>query len=341
MSAAVTLDTAGSAESMVGVGRHVYGGPETLQLVQVARPEPGANEILARVRAAGVARSASHLMTGLPYLVRMAGFGIGRPKRPLLGSEFSGVVEAVGSGVTRFKPGDEVYGSGDGAFAEYVVARDDRLSSKPACLTFEEAAAIPESASTALQAVRDKGQVQAGQRVLVIGASGGVGSYAVQIAKALGAEVTGVSSTAKVDLVRALGADHVVDYTTGEFAEPDVAYDLVVDIGGNRPLSVLIPHLTERGMLVVVGGEGGGKVVGAVSRSINALFMAPFTRRKIVTLIASVRRQDLEFLSGLVVAGRLRPTIDRVYPLSETAEAIRQLEAGRVRGKLVVAVNRT
>jgi NADPH:quinone reductase-like Zn-dependent oxidoreductase len=341
MRAAVTVERATAVELMTGVGRHVYGGLEVLHLEHAARPVPGANEVLVRVRAAGVARSAWHLMTGLPYLVRVAGFGVRRPKRPLLGSEFAGVVEAVGSGVTRFKPGDEVYGSGDGAFAEYVVARDDRLSPKPASLTFEEAAAIPESGSTAMQAVRDKGRVQVGQRVLVIGASGGVGSYAVQIAKALGAEVTGVSSTSKVDLVRALGADHVVDYTTGEFAEPGVAYDLILDIGGSRPLSVLIPHLTENGTLVIVGGEGGGKVVGAVSRSLNAMFMAPFTKRKIVTFIALVRREDLEFLSGLVEAGQLRSTVEKVYPLSETAEALRQLEAGRVRGKVVVAVTGT
>jgi len=338
MHAVGAAGVAGSTDTMKAIVRRNYGTADVLRLDEVDKPRIGDHEVLARVRAAGVPRSASHLMTGLPHLVRVVGYGLRAPKNPLLGSEFAGVVESVGSRVTRFQPGDEVFGSGAGAFAEYVRAREDRLARKPQTLTFEEAAAVPESGVTALQAVRDHARLRDGQKVLVIGASGGVGSYAVQLAKALGASVTGVSSTGKLDLVRAIGADRVIDYTTGDFADPGQAYDAIVDMGGSRPLAVLRGHLTPAGRLVMVGGEEGGRFIGPLGRSFRGLFLSAFGRQKFVTFVAAVRAPDLEFLAGLIEAGKVKPIIERTYLLSDTAEAIRHLEAGRARGKLVVRV---
>lgn len=337
MHAIAAAGVAGSTDTMKAIVRRHYGTADVLRLDEVDKPRIGDHEVLARVRAAGVARSAWHLMTGLPYLVRVVGYGLRAPKNPVLGSEFAGVVESVGSRVTRFQPGDEVFGSGSGAFAEYVSAREDRLARKPPSLTFEAAAAVPESGLTALQALRDHARVGDGQTVLVIGASGGVGSYAVQLAKALGASVTGVSAS-KLDLVRAIGADRVIDYTTGVFAEPGQAYDAILDMGGSRPLAALRGHLTPTGRLVLVGGEEGGRFIGPLGRSFRGLFLSAIGRQKFVTFVATVRAPDLEFLAGLIEAGKVKPIIERTYNLSDTAEAIRHLEAGRARGKLVVRV---
>jgi NADPH:quinone reductase-like Zn-dependent oxidoreductase len=277
-------------------------------------------------------------MTGQAYLIRLAGYGVRRPKNPVRGREVAGRVEATGKDVTRFQPGDEVMGTGEGSFAEYARAREDKLAPKPANLTFEQAAAVPISASTALQAVRDKGQVQPGQKVLIIGASGGVGTFAVQLAKAFGAEVTGVSSTAKVDLVRSIGADHVIDYTREDFADGGQRYDLILDIGGNRSISHLRRALSPEGTLVLVGGEGGGRWIGGMERQVRALAVSPFVRQKLKMFVAREHYAELQVLSELIEAGKITPVIDRTYPLSQAADAIRYLEKGNARGKIVITV---
>lgn len=326
---------------MKAILRHRYGTADGLSLEEVDKPRIGEQEVLVRVRAAGVPRSQWHLMTGMPYLVRLVAGGLRAPRNLSLGSELAGVVESVGSRVTRFRPGDEVFGNGAGAFAEYARAREGRLAPKPPSLTFEEAAAVPESGVTALQALRDHARVRDGQKVLVLGASGGVGSYAVQLAKAFGATVTAVCSAGKMDLVRGLGADHVIDYAGGDFAEPGQAYDAILDIGGSRPLEVLRGRLTPTGRAVLVGGEGGGQIIGPLGGPLRGLLMSAFGSQKLIPMLAAVRAADLETLTELIEAGKLRPVIDRTYPLGETAEAMRHLEAGRARGKIVVRVELT
>jgi NADPH:quinone reductase-like Zn-dependent oxidoreductase len=283
-------------------------------------------------------RGVWHLMTGQAYLIRLAGYGVRRPKNPVRGREVAGRVEATGKDVTRFQPGDEVMGTGEGSFAEYARAREDKLAPKPTNLTFDQAAAVPISASTALQAVRDKGQVQPGQKVLIIGASGGVGTFAVQLAKTFGAEVTGVCSTAKVDLVRAIGADHVIDYTRDDFAGMGQRYDLILDIGGNRSISHLRRALSPEGTLVLVGGEGGGRWIGGMERQVWALAISPFVRQKLKMFVAREHHEELQVLSELIEAGKITPVIDRTYPLSQAADAIRYLEKGHARGKIVITV---
>jgi NADPH:quinone reductase-like Zn-dependent oxidoreductase len=317
--------------------RDRYGSADVLELSEVDVPEPGDGEVLVRVRAAGLDRGAWHVMAGLPYLIRIAGFGLRGPKVAGLGSELAGVVEAVGANVTGPAPGDEVYGGAKSSFAEYAVARADRLARKPANLSFEQAGAVPISGVTALQALRERGRLQAGQHVLVIGASGGVGSFAVQIAKALGATVTGVCSTAKVDLVRSLGADHVIDYTHAGIAEGGRRYDLVLDIGGNRPLAQLRGVLTRGGTLVIVGGEGGDRWTGGLHRQLGATVLSPFVRERLGTFIASETTARLDALRALIEAGDVSPVVDRVVALPDVPDAIRDLAAGRVRGKIVVA----
>jgi NADPH:quinone reductase-like Zn-dependent oxidoreductase len=316
----------------------VYGDSDVLGLRDIPKPVPGNGEVLVKVRAAGVDQGVWHLMTGRPYLVRLFGFGLMKPKVPVRGREVAGVVESVGAGVTRFQPGDEVFGTCEGSFAEYVCAKETLLARKPANLAFEETAAAPISAVTALQAVRDAGQVTAGQKVLVIGAGGGVGSFAVQIAKDLGAEVTGVCSTGKVDLVRTLGADHVVDYTRDDFARAGALYDVIIDTAGNRPLSVLKRALAPQGTLVIVGGEGGGKVTGGFERSMAAPLASLFSGQKFKGLVTKENHQDLEALTALFEAGRVKPAVEKVYPLAEAPAAIVRLHEGRVRGKVVVRV---
>lgn len=338
-SAEPTPTTAG-AETMKAIVQDEYGTApeEALRLEEIARPAMAADEILVRVHAASVDRGTWHQMTGLPYPIRLAGFGLRRPKALNPGRSLAGTVESVGQNVTEFEPGDEVYGTCDGSFAEYARARASTLAPKPANLSFEQAAAVPVSALTALQAVRDHAKVQAGQKVLIIGASGGVGTFAVQIAKAFGAEVTGVCSTAKTDLVRSIGADHVIDYTRDDFAGGSRRYDVILDIGGNRRLSHLRRALTPRGRLVIVGGENGGRWLGGTDRQLRALLLSPLVSQKLGTFIASENAVDLEVLRVLIESGKLAPAIDRTYPLSETPAAISYLFQGRARGKVVITI---
>jgi len=275
-------------------------------------------------------------MAGMPYVMRVAGFGLRAPKNPLLGYDLAGRVEAVGPGAAPFQPGDEVFGTCAGSFAEYAVARADRLVPKPANASFERAAATPTSGYTALQAVRDHGKVEAGQSVLVIGAGGGVGTFAVQIAKTRGAEVTGVCGAAKTELVRSIGADHVIDYTKEDFTDGRVRYDVILDTAGNRPLSHLRRALTPRGTLVIVGGEDGGKWLG-IRRQLRAAALSPFVGQKLGFFIAKQQSSDLEELSRLLEAGAITPVVDRTFPLDEVPDAIRYLRDGRARGKVVIA----
>jgi NADPH:quinone reductase-like Zn-dependent oxidoreductase len=333
------LMTAGR-KTMTAIVQDEYGpAPEdVLRIDEIDTPPIEADEVLVRVHAASVDRGTWHVMAGLPYPIRLAGFGLRRPKYRNPGRNLAGTVEAVGGSVTRFKPGDAVFGIGDASFAEYARARPDKLAPKPANLSLDQAAAVPISALTALQAVRDHGQVQAGQRVLIVGASGGVGTFAIQIAKSFGAEVTGVCSTAKVDAVRALGADHVVDYTSDDFADGERRYDVILDIGGNRRLAHLRRALTPRGRLVIVGGETDGRWLGGIDRQLRALLLSPFVGQKLGTFVASENAEDLMALRGLIDSDQLAPAIDRSYPLSEVAAAIRYMLDGHARGKLVVTV---
>jgi NADPH:quinone reductase-like Zn-dependent oxidoreductase len=318
-----------------------YGpAPEDLfRVAEIARPTIGEDEILVRVHAASVDRGTWHIMAGLPYPIRLAGFGLRRPKYANPGRNLAGTVEAVGADVTDFAPGDEVYGMATSTFAEYAAARPAKLAPKPANLSFEQAAAVPVSGSTALQAVRDHGRLQAGEKVLIIGASGGVGSFAVQIAKAFGAEVTGACSTNKVDLVRALGADHVIDYTHEDFADGGPRHDVILDIGGNARLPRLRRALTPRGRLVIVGGETDGRLLGGSDRGIRAKVLSLFVGQQMGTFVASEKAADLITLRDLIEAGKLAPAIDRTYPLSEVAAAIRHMLDGKARGKLAVSVS--
>jgi NADPH:quinone reductase-like Zn-dependent oxidoreductase len=315
-----------------------YGSPDVLEPREIGRPVVGDEQVLVRVQAAGVDQGVWHEVAGLPYLFRVAGIGVRAPKNPVPGHDVAGIVEAVGEKVTGFQPEEEVFGTCRGAFAEYAYARADRLAPKPANLSFAQAAAVPTSAATALQALRDKGKVRAGQRVLIIGAGGGVGTFAVQLAKAYGAEVTGVCSTAKTELVRSLGADHVIDYTREDFADGRNRYDSILDIAGNRSLSHLRRALAPEGTLVIVGGEGGGRWFGGIDRQLRAQMLSLFVRQKLGTLIAIARKDDLQVLREFLEAGTVKPVVDRTFPLSEVAEAIRYLREGRARGKVVVTV---
>ena len=276
-------------------------------------------------------------MAGTPYAIRIAGFGLRAPKSPNPGRALAGTVESVGKDVTELGPGDEVYGTCVGSFAEYAGARAKRLARKPANLSFEQAAAAPISGVTAFQALR-KANVQHGQKVLIIGASGGVGTFAVQIAKALGAEVTGVCSTTKMDLVRSLGADHVIDYTRDDFTAGNQRYDVVLDIGGNRRLSHLRRILTPRGTLVLIGGEEGGQWLGGLDRSLRAVVLSLFVRQTLAMLVSTENSKDLGALRDLIETAQISPAIDRTYPLRETPDAIQYVSENRARGKVVITV---
>lgn len=323
---------------MKAIVQDTYGSAEILQLRDIDPPQVADDEVLVRVHAAGVDQGVWHLMTGLPYPVRLAGYGLRAPKTPVPGMDVAGVVQAVGRDVTRFQPGDEVFGIGKGAFAEYARAREDKLVPKPADLTFEQAAVVAISGLTALHGLRDQGRVEPGQTVLVVGASGGVGSYAVQIAKAFGGHVTGVCSSTKVDLVRSLGADHVVDYTRDDFADGKRCYDVILDIGGNSSLTRLRRALTPRGTLVIVGGEGGGRWLGGLDRQLRAVMLSPFVDQKLGVLLPNENHQDLIVLIELIGAGKVMPAVDRSYPLGEAPKAIRYVEEGNARGKVVITV---
>jgi NADPH:quinone reductase-like Zn-dependent oxidoreductase len=324
---------------MKAIVQHTYGSPDVLALQEVDQPQIGDDDVLVRVRAAGVHIGDWHLMMGQPYLMRVMGFGFRAPKVRVRGTDAAGKVEAVGKNVTRFQAGDDVFGTCDGSFAEYARARQDKLAPKPANLTFEQAAAVPTSACTALQALRDKGGIQPGQKVLIVGASGGVGMFAVQIAKSFGAEVTGVCSTTKVDLVRSIGADHVVDYTQEDFTRSGQQYDLILNMGGNRSLSQLRRALTPRGTLVLVGGEGGDRWIGAaMGRSMRALVLSPFVSQSLRMVLGAAKTEDLRFLTELIEAAKVTPVIDRTYSLNEVEDAIRYLNEGHARGKIVITV---
>jgi NADPH:quinone reductase-like Zn-dependent oxidoreductase len=325
------------ATTMQAIVHHSYGGADVMGVAQLERPTIGDTDVLVQVRAAGLDRGTWHVMSGRPYLGRLA-FGLRRPKNPVLGIDLAGTVVAVGSAVTRFDVDDEVFGLGRGSFAEYAAAPESKLARKPANLTFEQAAAVPVSGITAIRALHDAGRVAAGQRVLIIGASGGVGTFAVQLAKASGAIVTGVCSTAKTDLVRTLGADTVLDYTRDDFADGSERYDLILDIGGNASLSRLRRVLAPKGTLVIVGGEGGGRLAGGIDRQLRAAALSLFVRQRLVMLVPKEHYSDLDRLSQVITAGAVRPSVERTYPLDQAPDAMRHLIAGSVRGKLVITV---
>ena len=328
-----------AGQRMRAIVQKEYGTADVLRVAEIERPSIGADEVLVKVRAAGLDRGTWHLMAGMPYAARLA-VGLRAPKNPVPGLDVAGVVVAVGSEITRFQPGDEVFGISKGSFAEFAAARESKLARKPSNLSFEQAAAVPVSGMTALRGLSDVGHLQAGQKVLIVGASGGVGSYAVQIAKALGAEVTGVCSTSKLDLVRSIGADHVIDYTQEDFAKGDKRYDLILDIGGNSPLSRLRRALAPRGTLVIVGGEGRGSWIG-MDRQVRALALSPFVGQRLTMLGPKEHYIVLERLTELIEDAKLVPAIEQTYPLSEMPNAMRHLQAGGVRGKLVIAVSAT
>ncbi|MDI3210783.1 NAD(P)-dependent alcohol dehydrogenase [Arthrobacter sp. AL12] len=327
----------GIADTMEAIVQDRYGAVDALRHGRTARPEIAENEVLVRVHAAGLDRGTWHMMTGRPYLLRILGFGFRGPKNPVPGIDVAGTVAAVGSVVSRFAVGDAVYGMSRGSFAEYAAVLEDKLAHKPSNLSFEQAAVVPISAGTALQAL-DAGRVERGQKVLILGASGGVGTYAVQLATSLGAEVTGVSSAGKTDLVLSLGAERALDYTQDDFADGTRRYDLILDIGGNPPLSRLRRALTPTGTAVIVGGEEGGSWTGGFGRSLRAPLLSMFVRQRLTMLASQERASDLERLTSLIEAGEVTPSVDRTYALEEVAEAMRQLEAGDVRGKIAITI---
>jgi NADPH:quinone reductase-like Zn-dependent oxidoreductase len=322
--------------TMRGILQDAYGSADVFRLARIRIPEAADKQVLVRVHAAGLDRGTWHLMAGQPYVLRLA-LGLRKPKNPVPGLDLAGTVVAVGSAVTRFSPGEEVFGTGHGSFAEYTVAPEDQLALKPANLSFEQAAVVPVSGLTALQALTDVGRLQTGQRVLIIGASGGVGSYAVQLAKALGAEVTGVSSPAKLDLVRSLGADHVIDYTREDFADGEHRYDLILDIAGNPTLSRLRRALTPTGTAVIVGGEQGGRLTG-LGRQFRAVALSVFIRQRLTFFVSKERASDLERLTEFIEAGQLTPSIDQIFSLDQVPEAMRRFAAGQARGKIAITV---
>ena len=323
---------------MRAIVQDAYGSSDVLRLADIDHPEIAGNEVLVKVAAAGMDRGTWHSMAGKPYLMRVIGFGFRRPKNRVPGLDVAGTVVTVGSEVTRFEPGDEVFGISRGSFAEFAAVREDKLAHKPASLGFEQAAVVPISAGTALQGLRDSGNIEPGQKVLIVGASGGVGTYAVQLAKAFGAEVTGVSSTAKLDLVRSIGADHVIDYTSEDYLDGSHSYDLILDIGGNNSLSRLRRALTPKGTLVIVGGEEGGNLLGGFDRQLRALALSLLVGQKLTMLASKERHTDLEALTPLLENGQVTPIIDRTYPLAEVPAAMGHLEAGQARGKIAITI---
>ncbi len=322
---------------MLAITQDRYGDSGVLALREIDKPVAAEGEVLVEVRAAGVDRGVWHLMAGLPYPVRLAGYGVRTPKNPVIGMDLAGVVSAIGAGVTRFRPGDEVYGIGSGSFAEYARVLETKLAPKPKNLTFEQAAAVPISALTALQAVRDQAEVKTGDRLLILGASGGVGSYAVQIARAFGAEVTGVCSASKADLVGELGAHQVLDYRTDDFAQHG-PFDVIIDINGNASLKRLRKAMTPKGTLVIVGGETGGRWLGGTDRQLRAMALSPFIGQRLRVFINSENHVDLLAMTELIETGQVAPALERVFPLAEAAAAIEYLLDGHVRGKVAITV---
>jgi len=326
------------ATPMKGIVHRCYGSPDVIRYEDIPKPTPADHEVLVKVHAASVNPLDWHHLEGTPYLVRIdAGFG--KPDNPRLGVDFAGTVEAVGRNVTRFKPGDEVYGGKFGALAQYVTVREDRaVAPKPGKLTFEQAAAVPIAGITALQALRDKGRLQPGQKVLINGASGGVGTFAVQIAKSFGAEVTGVCSTRNVDLLRSIGADHVIDYTREDFTKGTQHYDLILDNVGTHSLFEYRRVLNPNGIYVMIGSTTPGNWFGWLANPIEGLILAPFVKQKFGMILAELNKEDLAVLGALMEAGTVTPVVDRSYQLSDASEALRYLEKGHARGKVVVTV---
>jgi NADPH:quinone reductase-like Zn-dependent oxidoreductase len=315
-----------------------YGTADDLVLRDIDRPVVRSGEVLVQVRAASVFIGDWHVITGLPYAIRPV-LGLRRPKARVAGQEMAGRVETVGDGATRFQPGDDVFGTCSGAFAEYVAVPEDQVAAKPTNLTYEQAATVAITGTSALQAVRDKGNVKPGQAVLIIGAAGGVGSFAVQIAKAFGARVTGVGNTAQLDLMQSIGADDVIDYKLEDFTKMGRRWDVLIETAGGRPVSELRQALTPRGTLVIVGGEGGGKWVGKAGRMVWAPALSPFVSQKLTTLAVKHNGADLVVLKDLIEAGKVMPVIGKTYQLREVPQAIRDLEQRRTRGKSIVRVS--
>ncbi len=328
--------SAGGSSLMRAIAQDRYGAPDVLELRTTERPTPADHHVLIEVEAAGVDRGVWHLVTGMPYIVRLAGFGLTRPKQPVPGMDVSGRVVAVGSAVRRFQVGDAVFGIGTGTFAEYAVADESKLAHRPAGVDAETAAVTAISGITALQALRDVGRVRRGQRVLVLGAAGGVGSFAVQLARHMGARVTGVASGPKLELVRSLGAEHAIDYATTDALDGSRRYDLIIDTGGRRPVRRLRKALARRGTLVIVGGEDGGP--GGFGRQLRALALSPFVRQRLTTFVSAERGADIEELAELLATGDLRPVVDRCYALEDAPTAIVDLADGWVRGKAVIRI---
>jgi NADPH:quinone reductase-like Zn-dependent oxidoreductase len=325
---------------MKAIVQDAYGTEDVLEYRDIDKPAPKDGEVLVRVRAAGLDRGVWHVMTGLPYLIRVVvpTMGLGRPKVPVRGMDLAGQVEAVGGGVTRFQPGDAVFGWTDGSYAEYASVPEGQLAPMPANLGFEQAAAVPISGLAALQGLRDVGDIQAGQQVLVIGAAGGVGSFAVQLAKAFGAHVTGVGSTSQLDLIRSLGADQVVDYTRDDVTDGSRHWDLILDTAGHRSLSQLRRALSPRGTLVIVGSEVRGRWLGGFDRNLRAVALSRLVGQRLRMLSSRPRQDDLQTLRELIEAGEVTPVVDRTFPLPETPEAMRHLLRGHGRGKIVITV---
>jgi NADPH:quinone reductase-like Zn-dependent oxidoreductase len=326
--------------TMKAIVQDAYGTEDVLEYRDIDKPVPKDDQVLVRVRAAGLDRGVWHVMTGLPYLVRVVvpTMGLGRPKVPVRGMDLAGQVEAVGGRVTRFQPGDAVFGWTDGSYAEYASVPEDQLVPMPANLGFEQAAAVPISGLAALQGLRDVGEIHAGQKVLVIGAAGGVGSFAVQLAKAFGGHVTGVGSTTQLDLIRSLGADEVVDYTRDDVTDGSRHWDLILDTAGHRSLSQLRRALTPRGTLVIVGSEVRGRWMGGFDRNLRAVALSRLVGQRLRMLSSTPRQDDLQTLRELIEAGKVTPVVDRTFPLPETPEAMRHLLRGHGRGKIVITV---
>jgi NADPH:quinone reductase-like Zn-dependent oxidoreductase len=322
---------------MQAIVQDTYGSGETLALREIERPEVGEHDVLVRVRAAGVNPADWAVMSGLPYIARPV-YGLRRPKLGIRGTDVAGYVAAVGSGVTRFKPGDEVFGASTGSYAEYAAASEDELALKPANLTFEQAATVPMAGLVALQAIRDHGKVRAGQSVLINGASGGIGTFAVQIAKALGAEVTAVASTRNLDLVRSIGADHVIDYTKEDFTASGKRYDVILDNVSNHSLSRLRQALTATGVLIPNGGNFGNRWFSSAGRLIRARLMFRSGTQRARNFLVATNHDDLVALKELIEAGKVTPVLDRTYPLSDAAQAIDHVGAGHAQGKVAITV---
>jgi NADPH:quinone reductase-like Zn-dependent oxidoreductase len=322
---------------MKAIVYYTYGPPDVLKCEEIEKPTPGDNEVLIKVRAASVNPADWHFIRGSPYLVRIVA-GLRKPKNKRLGFDVAGQVEAVGRNVTQFKPGDQVFGSCRGAFAEYACASESAVVMKPTNVTFEQAASVPIAAYTALQGVRDKGHIRPGHKVLINGAAGGVGTFAVQVAKSFGADVTGVCSTRNVDMVRSIGAGRVIDYTQEDFTKSGQRYDIILDCVGNHSLSAFKGVLTPKGIYVGVGGASDPWMIASLARAITALALSWFTSEKMVMILAKLNKEDLTTMHELMATGKVKPVIDRRYSLSEVPEAIRYLEEGHARGKVVITV---